>query len=203
MFSIVIRGLRSTLPRQSLIINTSVSTPIMFRIKVGTDVICGQFVTLHSQSHFHLSSVNKAEDVESVQKAKISKAMKAYLERAKEYESCMETARLEYKLGKRHLANMMGADVESFTQEDIDQAVQYLFPSGLYDPAARPTMKPPEEFIPRKKGAEFDETGRPFHPLFYTGRPNFFQLLFVSLTATVMDFVKQCNDFNAYFLGCG
>uniref|UniRef100_A0A182PPV2 28S ribosomal protein S9, mitochondrial n=1 Tax=Anopheles epiroticus TaxID=199890 RepID=A0A182PPV2_9DIPT len=115
--------------------------------------------------------------------------MKAYLERAKEYESCMETARLEYKLGKRHLANMMGADVETFSQQDIDQAVQYLFPSGLYDPAARPTMKPPEEFIPRKKGAEFDETGRPFHPLFYTGRPNFFQLLF--------DIVENVNKLNA------
>ncbi|XP_041777201.1 28S ribosomal protein S9, mitochondrial isoform X2 [Anopheles merus] len=153
MFSIVIRGLRSTFPRQSLVINTS------------------------------------AEDVERVQKAKISKAMKAYLERAKEYESCMETARLEYKLGKRHLANMMGADVETFTQQDIDQAVQYLFPSGLYDPAARPTMKPPEEFIPRKKGAEFDEAGRPFHPLFYTGRPNFFQLLF--------EVVENINKMNA------
>uniref|UniRef100_A0A182N8V7 28S ribosomal protein S9, mitochondrial n=1 Tax=Anopheles dirus TaxID=7168 RepID=A0A182N8V7_9DIPT len=115
--------------------------------------------------------------------------MKAYLERAKEYESCMETARLEYKLGKRHLANMMGADVENFTQQDIDQAVRYLFPSGLYDPAARPTMKPPEEFIPRKKGAEFDETGRPFHTLFYTGRPNFFQLLF--------DIVENINKLNA------
>lgn len=115
--------------------------------------------------------------------------MKAYLERAKEHESCMETARLEYKLGKRHLANMMGADVESFTQNDIDQAVQYLFPSGLYDPAARPTMKPPEEFIPKTKGAEFDETGRPFHTLFYTGRPNFFQLLF--------DIVENINKLNA------
>uniref|UniRef100_A0A2M4CJR4 Small ribosomal subunit protein uS9m n=1 Tax=Anopheles darlingi TaxID=43151 RepID=A0A2M4CJR4_ANODA len=115
--------------------------------------------------------------------------MKAYLERAKEYESCMNTARLEYKLGKRHLANMMGADVESFSQQDVDQAVQYLFPSGLYDPAARPTMKHPEEFIPKTKGAEFDETGRPFHPLFFTGRPNFFQLLY--------DIVENINMLDA------
>ncbi|XP_050084634.1 28S ribosomal protein S9, mitochondrial isoform X2 [Anopheles aquasalis] len=114
--------------------------------------------------------------------------MKAYLERAKEYESCMITARLEYKLGKRHLANMMGEDVESFSQQDVDQAVQYLFPSGLYDPAARPTMKHPEEFIPKTKGAEFDQTGRPFHPLFFTGRPNFFQLLY--------DVVENINILN-------
>uniref|UniRef100_A0AAG5DFA8 Small ribosomal subunit protein uS9m n=1 Tax=Anopheles atroparvus TaxID=41427 RepID=A0AAG5DFA8_ANOAO len=131
----------------------------------------------------------KTEDGSVVQKVKISKAMKAYLERAKEYESSMDQARTEYQLGKRHLANMMGADVESFTQQDIDQAIQYLFPSGLYDPAARPSMKPPEEFMPKKKGAEFDETGRPFHSLFYTGRPNFFQLLY--------DVVENINKLNA------
>lgn len=131
----------------------------------------------------------KTEDGSVVQKVKISKAMKAYLERAKEYESSMDQARTEYQLGKRHLANMMGADVETFTQQDIDQAIQYLFPSGLYDPAARPSMKPPEEFMPKKKGAEFDETGRPFHSLFYTGRPNFFQLLY--------DVVENINKLNA------
>ncbi|XP_052892433.1 28S ribosomal protein S9, mitochondrial [Anopheles moucheti] len=162
MFPMLVHGLRSALPRQLRCMNAAL---------------------------FHCSTVCNAEDVVSVQKAKISKAMKAYLERAKEHESCMETARLEYKLGKRHLANMMGADVENFTQQDIDQAVQYLFPSGLYDPAARPTMKPPEEFIPKTKGAEFDETGRPFHTLFYTGRPNFFQLLF--------DIVENINKINA------
>lgn len=27
---------------------------------------------------------------------------------------------LEYEIGKRHLANMMGEDSETFTQEDID-----------------------------------------------------------------------------------
>jgi small subunit ribosomal protein S9 len=26
----------------------------------------------------------------------------------------------EYKIGKRHLANMMGVDPETFTQKDID-----------------------------------------------------------------------------------
>ncbi|KFB45506.1 AGAP010268-PA-like protein [Anopheles sinensis] len=141
------------------------------------------------QARFLCTSAYKPEDGSVVQKAKISKAMKAYLERAKEYESSMEQARSEYQLGKRHLANMMGADVETFTQQDIDQAIQYLFPSGLYDPAARPSMKPPEEFMPKKKGAEFDETGRPFHSLFYTGRPNFFQLLY--------DVVENINKLNA------
>ncbi|XP_074786558.1 small ribosomal subunit protein uS9m isoform X2 [Athene noctua] len=47
----------------------------------------------------------------------------------------------EFNLGKRHLANMMGEDPETFTQEDIDRAIAYLFPSGLFDRQARPMMK--------------------------------------------------------------
>lgn len=41
-------------------------------------------------------------------------------------------------------------------------------------------MKSPEEVFPARKAAEFDETGRPFHSMFYTGNPNFFKLLYVS-----------------------
>lgn len=40
-------------------------------------------------------------------------------------------------------------------------------------------MKPPEEVFPQRKAAEFDETGRPFHFLFYTSRPNYYNLLHV------------------------
>lgn len=42
-------------------------------------------------------------------------------------------------------------------------------------------MKPTEEVFPQRKAAEFDETGRPHHSMFYTGSPNFFKLLFVSV----------------------
>lgn len=55
-----------------------------------------------------------------------------------------------------------------------------MFPSGLYDPKARPLMKPPNEVFPPKKDAEFDESGRPFHVFFYTGKPNFYLILHVS-----------------------
>ncbi|TDG51920.1 hypothetical protein AWZ03_001590 [Drosophila navojoa] len=113
----------------------------------------------------------------AVQKQKVSKAMKAYLERANEHDEFMKTQDLEFQIGKRHLANMMGADAETFTQEDIDEAIAYLFPSGLFDKRARPAMRSPEEVFPARKAAEFDETGRPFHSMFYTGKPNFFQLL--------------------------
>ncbi|XP_013137404.1 PREDICTED: 28S ribosomal protein S9, mitochondrial [Papilio polytes] len=111
-------------------------------------------------------------------KKKISKPMKAYLERAKEHDEFMKKQQFEYNIGKRHLANMMGEDPETFTQKDVDRAIEYLFPSGIYDPAARPLMKPPEEVFPARKAAEFDEAGRPHHFLFYTGKPNFFKLLY-------------------------
>lgn len=39
-------------------------------------------------------------------------------------------------------------------------------------------MLPPEKVFPQRKAAEFDETGRPNHFLFYTSRPNFFKLLY-------------------------
>lgn len=50
----------------------------------------------------------------------IGKAMKAYLERAKEHDELMKKLNDEYKIGKRHLANMMGEDPETFTQDDVD-----------------------------------------------------------------------------------
>ncbi|XP_022911432.1 small ribosomal subunit protein uS9m [Onthophagus taurus] len=112
------------------------------------------------------------------EKKDISKAMKAYLERATEHNEFMKQQNYEFQIGKRHLANMMGEDPEHFTQDDVDEAIRYLFPSGLYEKKARPMMKPPEEVFPQRKAAEFDETGRPFHFLFYTGRPNFYKLLY-------------------------
>ena len=72
-------------------------------------------------------------------------AMKFYLEKKKKHDAFIAKERSEFELGKKHLANMMGMDYETMTQEDIDKAIEYLFPSGLYDPDARPKMKPPEE----------------------------------------------------------
>ena len=46
--------------------------------------------------------------------------MKAYLQRAQEHDQFMKTQHIEYEIGKRHLANMMGEDPETFTQEDVD-----------------------------------------------------------------------------------
>ncbi|XP_020035258.1 small ribosomal subunit protein uS9m isoform X2 [Castor canadensis] len=83
----------------------------------------------------------------------------------------------EFNIGKRHLANMMGEDPETFTQEDIDRAITYLFPSGLFEKRARPIMKHPEQIFPKQKAIQWGEDGRPFHFLFYTGKQSYYSLM--------------------------
>jgi small subunit ribosomal protein S9 len=70
------------------------------------------------------------------------------------------------------------------------EAIRYLFPSALYDKRAKPMMKPPEEIFPQRKAAEFDETGRPYHSLFYTSKPNFFMFLH-----EIVSLQLECNKF--------
>lgn len=41
-------------------------------------------------------------------------------------------------------------------------------------------MKHPDELYPKRKAAEFDMNGRPFHSMFYTSKPNYFKLLHVN-----------------------
>lgn len=107
----------------------------------------------------------------------LSKAMKAYLQRSQKYEEFIKEETIAYETGKRHLANMMGKDPENFTQKDINASLKYLFPSGLYDPRARPMMKSPEETFPAKKEAEFGPDGKPFNSFFYTKHPNYYTAL--------------------------
>nr|XP_023675807.1 28S ribosomal protein S9, mitochondrial [Paramormyrops kingsleyae] len=83
----------------------------------------------------------------------------------------------EFNIGKRHLANMMGEDPETFTQEDVDRSIAYLFPSGLFDRKARPVMKHPDEIFPRQRAVQWSEDGRPLHFLFYTGKTSYYSLV--------------------------
>lgn len=56
-------------------------------------------------------------------KKQTSKAMKAYLERARAHNEFMEKKNVEFQIGKRHLANMMGENPDTFTQEDINVCI--------------------------------------------------------------------------------
>ncbi|XP_057650424.1 28S ribosomal protein S9, mitochondrial [Chionomys nivalis] len=83
----------------------------------------------------------------------------------------------DFNIGKRHLANMMGEDPETFTEEDVDRAIAYLFPSGLFEKQARPIMKHPEQIFPKQRAIQWGEDGRPFNFLFYTGKQAYYSLM--------------------------
>lgn len=72
---------------------------------------------------------------------------------------------------------MMGEDPETFTEEDVDRAIAYLFPSGLFEKQARPIMKHPEQIFPKQRAIQWGEDGRPFHFLFYTGKQSYYSLM--------------------------
>lgn len=128
----------------------------------------------------------------------ISKAMKAYLERSKKHEDFLKVKYEEFESGKLHLANMMGLDAATLTQDDIDKAIAYLLPSGLYEPKARPLMKSPIKLFPKEKAAQFDDSGRPFSPFFYTKFPNYFTALH-----TLAKMFKELDEFEDKMLEKG
>ena len=98
-----------------------------------------------------LASSSVAEDASQLAspvaapKKEMSSAMKFYLKKKRENDLFIAKERSEFELGKKHLANMMGMTYETMTQDDVDRAVGYLFPSGLTFKDARPHLKPPEE----------------------------------------------------------
>lgn len=108
----------------------------------------------------------------------ISKAMVYYLEKLNEREQLIKVKTEEFEIGKRHLAKMMGENAEEFTQADIDKAIEYLLPSGLFIRKARPFLKHPDAYYPKSKLAAFNKDGRPLSHLFYTGQPELYQLTY-------------------------
>ncbi|CAD5220982.1 unnamed protein product [Bursaphelenchus xylophilus] len=108
----------------------------------------------------------------------IGKCLELYIRKAKDHAILMEKERAEFENGKRHLANIMGWPPEmKIGQEEVDRAVEYLFPSGLTCERARPVMKPPEDIMVKFNKFSFDDEGRPSDHLFFTLRPRFYGLL--------------------------
>uniref|UniRef100_A0A8R1HN27 Uncharacterized protein n=2 Tax=Caenorhabditis japonica TaxID=281687 RepID=A0A8R1HN27_CAEJA len=108
---------------------------------------------------------------------KIGRALETYLKHSQQHVAMMEKHRAEFETGKRHLAKMMGLEVHELDQEAIDRAIQYLFPSGLTDPHARPVMRPPDEILPKFQRFTFDEEGRPEGSRFFTLSPKIYGLM--------------------------
>ncbi|KAL8190096.1 UNVERIFIED_CONTAM: hypothetical protein K2H54_039783 [Gekko kuhli] len=85
----------------------------------------------------------------------------------------------------------------------LAKAITYLFPSGLFEKRARPIMKHPTEIFPKQRAIQWDEGGRPFHFLFYTGKQSYYSLMHLNSLAAVlirydvhfsMDFRKRLTD---------
>ncbi|XP_029422878.1 28S ribosomal protein S9, mitochondrial isoform X6 [Nannospalax galili] len=57
------------------------------------------------------------------------------------------------------------------------RAIAYLFPSGLFEKRARPIMKHPDQIFPKQRAIQWGKDGRPFHFLFYTGKPSYYSLM--------------------------
>lgn len=53
--------------------------------------------------------------------------MKVYLQRANANDEFMKHQEMSYQIGKRHLANIMGEEPETFTQEKIDVGIMTYF----------------------------------------------------------------------------
>lgn len=56
-------------------------------------------------------------------------------------ENMLEEERAKYESGRKFLARLMGQDPSTFNQEQIDDAIRYLFPSGLESRKAHPKLK--------------------------------------------------------------
>jgi predicted ATP-dependent protease len=72
--------------------------------------------------------IDEKSDEKKSRKEVISKAMTAYLERAKQYDLFINEQDSEFQMGRRHLANIMGVDESLMTQSDIDvfNTIPYL-----------------------------------------------------------------------------
>lgn len=60
-------------------------------------------------------------DVPRHRKKVISRALEVYLNDVKKQNKIMARERAEFELGKRYLANMLGLEPSSITQDDIDR----------------------------------------------------------------------------------
>lgn len=63
---------------------------------------------------------------------KINKSARFFMEKAQEYDEMIQEADHEYKIGMRHLANMMGEDPENFSQEDANVIERRQFEFDLF-----------------------------------------------------------------------
>ncbi|KAI0982863.1 hypothetical protein GJ496_006061 [Pomphorhynchus laevis] len=114
---------------------------------------------------------------ESERSKSIGRVMSYYLKSIQDKKKVIEDELHEFEIGRYHLARIMGIDIDSMDQKQIDDAIRYLFPSGLYTESARPMMKPPNDIFYKIAEAQFDDSGRPFNSHFYTTKQHLYSAL--------------------------
>ena len=75
---------------------------------------------------------------------------------------------------------MMNLDKDCLDKENIQSAIDYLFPSGLFDKHARPQMCDPDciyDDAAATNVVDIDLSGRPDNVFYYTGSPKFYDSL--------------------------
>lgn len=109
--------------RQSIIPSGNIRLIYQIAVKVDRNRVVFKAVT-----HYGTATSSESLDPKSfIKKEKTSKAMKAYLERAREHDLFMKEQKLEFDIGKRHLANMMGESPETFeSQDQIDVNINLI-----------------------------------------------------------------------------
>jgi len=108
---------------------------------------------------------------------KMSRAMISFLQRSLAQEKIIKEKEADYELGKKYLAKIMAIPENEIDNNAIDKAIAYLLPSSLGNKAARPFMKHPKDYLPKNQEASFDREGRPYHHLFYTSKPCYYDLI--------------------------
>ena len=69
------------------------------------------------------SPMSNSDDFSGDKDKKMSRAMRYYLQKRRNYEEFIGHHQAEFDLGKQHLANMMGVEAKTMTQKDIDEAI--------------------------------------------------------------------------------
>ena len=123
-------------------------------------------------------------------------------------EQFLQSREDEYALGKSYLAKMMNLEAESMTDQDVKGALAYLFPSGLFDPAARPKLLEPDDLYETADVLSITSCGRPKHFMYYTGKAEYFSMMhviFVHVPFKYLGPVSETFTVNRvvdYFAGC-
>lgn len=83
-----------------------------------------------------------------------------------------------FKCPSIQILSCPNANLEPSSSNHQQHAIQYLFPSGLFESQSRPVMRPPREIYPKFQKAYYDKSGRPFSSFFYTGFQNYYESLY-------------------------